>query len=245
MVGPEKKEYILITSLATKGSQFFASALKKTWQEGLDKKVVMLTTSTTDFDFYVHWLYTGTILLQDLRRACRVEFGTATEVHPWGPSSMRDFVYACQAYRRLMRRYLPADFLLDSTFKNAIITAVFAVWSTTDVFLVLLLVKELWHKLPDNSMMKRLIGAYWAAQYLRETLRSSLVPDRLTILIIAEGLKAYEDPVEEPDRSNPCEFHEHGEGISACEQMLQPNDESTSAALSVTISIDLITGGGL
>ena len=221
IVGPAKKQYILVTSLATKHSKFFASALKKHWQEGIEKSVQLPDIRAIAFDFYVHWLYTGKIPIHDLEHLKRIPAGTV----PFSRSALlRQHNYAREVYTRLIGLCVPADYLADVAFQNEIMTIVYATWTDKGFFPMLSTVQPWWDKMPDGCMLKKLVGKYWAAQDFMKTITSKDAKDvtmPFALLVIAEGLGESGDPVVQPDQNKPCEFHEHGEGNSPCEAGLR------------------------
>lgn len=230
VVGPEKKEYNLITSFAVKSSKFFATAMKRTWKEGLEKKVELPDADTVDFDLYGHWLYTGDIFLKDLKASTydQTHLDLRSEAILWDclddemPSRFRKLAthlhYARKAYNRLMGLYVLADYLSDTALQNDIISAVFTTWSDTGHFLEMgVIVDEWWHELPNGCMMRKLIAKYWGSQDLEHTIFQSDCSPRVPVQVFAHAYDLYDDPIEEPDRDDPCEFHVHGEGIPSCE----------------------------
>lgn len=62
-VGEQQKSFTLHKCLATKTSDFFASALNGSWKEAIDGAIKIPETHAEVFHAYIHWLYTREIPL--------------------------------------------------------------------------------------------------------------------------------------------------------------------------------------
>lgn len=191
--------------IATKTSDFFKSATSGTWKEASEKAIKLPETTPLQFDTYINWLYTG-----------EIPFAKSSE--PFANNNERR-AFAIGSYDRLMELYEMGYFLLDATFRNAVVTATLEVRSKTSVYPGVTALRTIWGKTPHGCSMKRLIMRFWA-----KWIKTSEIPDSLSkdfaICLLKEmvDIRDSERAVDVPDLWNKCEYHEHDDKVPKCQQ---------------------------
>jgi hypothetical protein len=134
VVGTEKKEIPVITSVATRSSVFFQTAMTHDWKEARERRVALPDTKVEDFEGYLQWLYTGDITFY---------------------SSNRDLPLA--------RFYTAGDFLDDVKFRTAVLEAYMARLLSEGEVPGPSAVNYIWENTPSGSLLRQLTVELWMA----------------------------------------------------------------------------------
>jgi hypothetical protein len=134
VVGKEKKEIPVITSVVTRSSKFFQAAMKHDWKEAQEQRVPLPDTKVHVFEGYLQWLYTS------------------------------DFTFTSRAESNSMSEFfILGDFLEDLAFRNAVLDWFEAKYlgglglpNPTDIQLAL-------DHTPPSSMLQQLFSEMWSS----------------------------------------------------------------------------------
>ena len=197
VVGKEEKTYYLHHSVG-KTSDFLTSAIIDNGEETGTEKIKLPHVDTKSFDLYVHWLYTGTLLLTDLGKA--------------PVDKMADHKpFADKRYARLMHLYVLAHDILDRAFQNVLITARLETYSQAgDIWPGISAIKILWDRTPTGCMMKRLILRFWAHRLSSSTQSSYSMPHEFAVDLLHEMVyvRKPHGACSRPNPTKPNEYHE-------------------------------------
>jgi len=149
VVGKEKKEIPVITSIATRSSKFFQAAMNHGWKEAHEKRVPLPETRVDIFEGYVQWLYTGHI--------------TFTENDTPG-------------YLLLIRFYILGDYLDDVNFHHAVLDHVVAFYLDSSRVPGREIVKFVWDNTTSDSLLRQLILDLWTIMQLDYSITHILGP---------------------------------------------------------------------
>lgn len=158
-VGSERKTYVIHKSFV-KSSAFLAAALTGKWQEAKAGTVSLNDVETKHFDRYVHWLYSGRILLD------------SGDVIPLEPAKKDD----SEAFLFGLDLYVLGYYLLDRRFRDSIVDCLLKLVKGSSRYPDRRSIYRIWDKTPEISPMKTLIVDCWA-QHVRA--RVGITPSSL------------------------------------------------------------------
>lgn len=202
LVGEQPKSYTLHKCFATKSSEFFVKATNGRWKEGKDKSVPLPDCMPEIFDIYLHWLYTGSIVLN-----------ITEDDEDRGTSEINE----------LMHLYVLGNFLLDRPFRNVIVDRTLEVNRLYKKYPGSEAINIIWPETPADCQMQRLILRFWAIRRTPEKLAGSTekTPQDFTSCLLKElgiirdlGDSGREAQV--PSFIRRCDYHEHDEGTPRC-----------------------------
>lgn len=217
VVGEEKKEYILHKAYATKSSDFFKSATTGNWTEAKLKKVVLPSHDPSLFDVYIQWLYTGVIAAENLKV-------TTTSHGTKDPTGI-------QRYQCLMKLYELGYYLMDTVFRNAVVTAVLDFQYKVAKTPGLPSINILWPQTPEDCSMKRLITRWWAMgaqeSNMVDTFPTEFLHALVKDMIYIRNAKAAGKVIKGPASCDSCEYHDHDEKTPKCKTSESQSPDSS------------------
>lgn len=136
VVGTEKIEFTLYTSIATRSSKFFQAAMSRDWKECREKRVTLAEVDVDVFQGYLQWLNTGDIPF------ARFEDSSTT---------------TCAEL------YILGDFLDDVSFRNAVLDDLMNVVCAFHRVPSARLITLVWEQTPADCPLRKLILEIYAA----------------------------------------------------------------------------------
>jgi hypothetical protein len=151
-VSPEETATFLVhNDTLTQSSEFFQKACSDTWSK--QNKVVSPVQSVHAYDGmkrYIHWLYTGTIPLQDIHQ-----------------QNLPDKFQQVMG-DTLARQYVSSAALLDVPFKKAVMEEILHRLDEDELGFVEATTGYLWSHVPETDKIRRLLVDCHAASTLNE-----------------------------------------------------------------------------
>ena len=192
-VGAEKKQYTVHEAEITKTSRFFASATNGKWEEVTKNGIVLPDHEPITFEIYAEWLYSGDIVLDH---------------DP--PQTLQQSGIVLQ---QLMELYVLGQFLLDCSFKNAVVDKALEIIdsnSDCDLCPSVEILTYLWSNVPPVCLMKDLIAGEWARTVEEGDIAAYGKGLSIDIFIdLARHLNSFGDDDVGPNFENRRTYHEH------------------------------------
>lgn len=130
-----------------KNSAFFKAACSGSWQEAKDGVIKLQDYCETEFLTYLHWLYTGTVNVEDDLESLTTVARTLEE----NEEVWRARLYLCS------RCYVLGNFTRDTRFCNAVIDKLLELFKEYKAVPGPTYTKQSWSAIPANSGLARLL----------------------------------------------------------------------------------------
>ena len=145
LVGTEQTEFLVHKAVLTKSSDVFKSCCNGEWKEAKDKVIKLPEVAEETFKIYLHWLYTGTLIVNE---TVKLEDMQNKDV---GIRQDTSRAYHCA----LVDLAIFADGHGDMAFQNDVINALAEVELKTRVSLSAANIGVLWQQLPAASKTRQ------------------------------------------------------------------------------------------
>ncbi|KAK5164052.1 uncharacterized protein LTR77_010143 [Saxophila tyrrhenica] len=171
LVGANEARFMLHKNVVCATSDFFRAACDGNWKEATDKVIRVPEAEPSVFQFYLAWLYTDRIDL-DQNFAIKGQY---------------DAVELSQTYLSLLNAYIFGDIIQDVAFRNALIDKMLVLSKQTDKWPHPREAAKLCQSVSIGSKMVRLLADGYACTFSAETFSRELpnLPAELIKLIAA------------------------------------------------------------
>lgn len=140
LVGNEEKPFLVHEGVVTNHSKFFYAACNGGFKESNDRTVRLPATSVSTFENFLHWLYTGEVLVMNEEDVDNDESRKGVKRN-----------------KRLAELCVAADLLDVRGLRNNIIDAVMALRACTNVFPCGSCLEVIYDQLPPNAKLRQLV----------------------------------------------------------------------------------------
>lgn len=210
VVSSDEQEYYVHRDLITAESSFFRAALRKTWKEGSEGRIVLPNDTTEGFDLFVRWLYFEHIPFAEFMLHCT---SNAPEYHD----------------EILIQAYLLGNKLEATNYKNAVVDALITWNASSEVLPRWPAVQELYQNtLAGDHMRKLLVDMYiWLGcddkldEALGETDPDFFFEASVALMRLRNDKTDTDTP---PFIENSCVYHEHPKGNPRCNKVAAKDD---------------------